>query len=210
MGLVFETTFDTRFGGAISLWDAAADAKFTTYLAAKLEVSAAQISHSAPFTRRRRLSEGGWTVGTTVRSDSASDAALVEGKMRDDVTVAEIESAVGIEAQAKSGTATAQFAVSQTPPPPPPHDDDSNPHLLLLLLLLLLVILPLVYLLVVWLAHGAKAGLYLSWAWHHSNAGVPVLYMPAKDKAALAAKLWPAAAGAETSGEAGFGIEEKV
>jgi len=120
MGFRFDTTFDTRFGGATSLWDAKADSEFTAFLAAKLGVAADRIAHSAPFARRRRLSEGGWSVGTTVRSDSAEAAAVVEAKLRDDVTIADISSVVGIEVQAKSGAATARFSVALTPPSAPP------------------------------------------------------------------------------------------
>jgi len=188
MGSRFDTTFATTFGGASSQWDAEAESRFTAYLAVKLGVSAAQIAHTTPLARRRRLSEGGWSVGTTVQSDSPEAAAAVQIKLRDDVTVAEISSAVGIEAQAKSDASTVQYSVSLTP-----SNDSSNRNLLLLLLLLLLVLvlLPLVYFLRIWCTYRAKTGLYLSWAWHHTNAGIIFLYMPAEEKDALAAQLWP-------------------
>jgi hypothetical protein len=116
--LRFTTSFETRFSGSSAAFDAEAEASFTTYLAAELEVQPSRISHSMS-TTRRRLSEGDYSVSTTVTSDTAAEAASVEARLSSRVTPAEISDTTGVGAVEMGRASTTAGVVSLVPPSPP-------------------------------------------------------------------------------------------
>lgn len=117
--LRFATSFDTRFSGSAAAFDAEAEASFTAYLADVLEVQPSGISHSLPAVVRR-LSEGDWSVTTTVSSDTPTGAASVEERLSSRVTPAAITDYTGMGALEMSQPFTTMAVISLVPPSPPP------------------------------------------------------------------------------------------